>query len=110
PAEGYRWGWGIYPWLEGENPTVDNMDDAGSLARDLARFISALHRIDLPGGPSARRGAPLEVQDRPARAALNALRGMIDTDAATAAWDAALEASPWPGPPVWVHGALLPGN
>ena len=110
PAEGYPWDWGIYPWLAGENPTVDNIDDARSLACDIARFISALRRIDLPGGPFARRGAPLEVQDQSARTALTALRGMIDTEAASAAWDAALEAPPWPGPPVWVHGDLLPGN
>ena len=109
PAEGYPWDWGIYPWLEGENPTVDNID-ACSLARDIAGFIRALHRIDLAGGPSARRGAPLDVQDEEARAALVALRGTIDTEAATAAWDAALEAPPWPGPPLWVHGDLLPGN
>ena len=25
-------------------------------------------------------------------------------------WDAALAAHPWVGPPVWVHGDLLPGN
>lgn len=28
----------------------------------------------------------------------------------TAAWDAALEAPGWSGPPVWMHGDLSPGN
>ena len=35
---------------------------------------------------------------------------MIDTDVATAAWDEALAAPDWSGPPVWIHGDLLPGN
>ena len=35
---------------------------------------------------------------------------MIDTDAATAVWDAALAAPEWDRAPVWFHGDLLPGN
>ena len=27
PAEGYPWEWGVYPWLEGENPTVGAISD-----------------------------------------------------------------------------------
>jgi aminoglycoside phosphotransferase (APT) family kinase protein len=49
-------------------------------------------------------------QDEDARAALGELEGMIDVVAATAAWEAALSAAEWGGPPVWVHGDLLPGN
>ncbi len=110
PAEGYAWEWGVYPWLEGENPTIGRIDDLDSLTRDVVRFVEALHQIDLTGGPLARRGAPLTYQDEAARAALAVLRGMIDTDAAKAAWEAALETPAWSGPPVWIHGDLLPGN
>ena len=35
---------------------------------------------------------------------------MLDSDAATAAWEAALQAPAWHGPPVWVHGDLQSGN
>ena len=35
---------------------------------------------------------------------------MIDTEAVTAAWDAALKTAAWDRPPVWIHGDLLPGN
>jgi aminoglycoside phosphotransferase (APT) family kinase protein len=52
----------------------------------------------------------LEIQDEEARSALAQLDGIIDTDAATVAWDDALEAPGWAGPPLWVHGDLLPGN
>jgi aminoglycoside phosphotransferase (APT) family kinase protein len=110
PAEGYPWEWGVYPWLEGENPTVDRIADPSSLTRDVVQFVEALHRVDLADGPATRRGAPLEGQDESARAALVALEGMIDTDAAAAAWDEALETPAWAGPPVWIHGDLLPGN
>jgi aminoglycoside phosphotransferase (APT) family kinase protein len=110
PAEGYPWEWGVYPWLEGENPTADGIADAKSLATDVAQFVEAMHRVDLTGGPPAFRGAPLATQDEPTRAAIAALEGVIDTDAATAAWDAALATPAWSGPPVWVHSDLLPGN
>jgi aminoglycoside phosphotransferase (APT) family kinase protein len=42
--------------------------------------------------------------------AIAELAGVIDTAAATAAWDAVLAAPEWAGPPVWVHGDLMPGN
>ena len=105
PGREFPWEWGIYPWLEGEHPDCDG--DAES----LAAFVGALHRVDLRGGPPARRGRPLaEVQDESAREALLQLDGSIDVGAATAAWDAALEAPQWDGPPVWIHGDLLPAN
>jgi aminoglycoside phosphotransferase (APT) family kinase protein len=110
PAEGYPWPWSVYRWLDGENPAVDRIADAGSLAAELARFVAALHRIDPTGGPPAGRGVPLEERDAPTRAAIDALGGMVDTAAATAAWDAALQTPTWPGAPVWVHGDLSPGN
>jgi aminoglycoside phosphotransferase (APT) family kinase protein len=108
PAEGYPWEWGVYPWLAGENPTPQGVSE--SLATDVAEFVEALHRVDLRDGPLAFRGAPLATRDKPTREAIDALEGMIDTDAATAAWEAALEAPEWSGPPVWVHSDVLPGN
>lgn len=110
PAEGYPWEWGVYAWLEGENPSAADPGDAAGLAEDAAGLIRALHAIDGTGGPPARRGRPLQVQDERARAALVALRGAIDVEAAAAVWEEALEAPRWSGPPVWVHGDLLPGN
>jgi aminoglycoside phosphotransferase (APT) family kinase protein len=110
PAEGYPWDWGIYPWLEGENPTVDGVADSVSFARDVAQFVAALHGIDPAGGPPSGRGVPLAMRDEETRTALAALEGTIDIDAATAAWDAALQTPVCSGRPVWVHGDLLPGN
>jgi aminoglycoside phosphotransferase (APT) family kinase protein len=110
PAEGYPWEWGVYEWLEGENPTIDGIADSDSLARDVAQFVDALHRIDLTDGPPATRGVALHMRDDPTRTAIAALRGLIDTEATTALWEAALQTPPWSRAPVWVHGDLAPGN
>jgi aminoglycoside phosphotransferase (APT) family kinase protein len=107
PAEGYPWEWGIYPWLEGEMPAAGE----SSLARELARFVRALHGVELRGGPPAGRGAAaLERFDEETRAALVELRGIVDTDAAAAIWDEALRTPGWSAPPVWTHGDLMPAN
>ena len=110
PGEGFPSAWGVYPWLEGENPVENQLSDAEGMAKDLAGFIRALHALDLPGGPPAGRGATLKRWDKPARAALVELEGVIDTDAARAAWEISLTAPEWPGPPVWIHGDVMPGN
>lgn len=110
PANGYPLQWGVYSWLQGENPTTDSIIDVDSLTGDVVHFVDALHRIDIPGGPPSHRGAPLRVQDEEARSALSQLTGKINTDAATSAWDEALTIPQWSGAPVWIHGDLLPGN
>ncbi|MGW7370283.1 aminoglycoside phosphotransferase family protein [Streptomyces sp. NPDC054841] len=110
PAEGYPWHWSVYRWLEGENPAVGRIAEPDGLAGDLAEFVAALQRIDPTDGPPAYRSEPLAIRNAMTRDAIEALRGTIDTDAATTAWDAALRAPAWPGPVVWVHADLQPGN
>jgi aminoglycoside phosphotransferase (APT) family kinase protein len=110
PAEGFPWHWSIYPWLKGVNPAVGRLTDPVSLAADLAAFVTALHRIDPAGGPRSGGGVPLAARDDSTRTAIGALHGMVDIAAVTAAWDAALRAPVWPGPSVWVHDDLAPGN
>jgi aminoglycoside phosphotransferase (APT) family kinase protein len=110
PAAGYPWEWGIYPWLEGENPKIVRVDDSESLAADVAQFVRALHGIDSQGAPPGARGEPLAMRDEDTRAAIADIDGAIDTDAVTAVWEAALETPCWHAPPVWVHGDLAPGN
>lgn len=115
PSEGYPWRWSVTRWLEGENATVGRLAAPCQAATALAGFIAALQGIAPDGGPppgrhNAFRGAPLARRDASTRAAIAALRGTIDVDAATAAWEAALRAPAWPGPPVWIHGDLQPAN
>jgi aminoglycoside phosphotransferase (APT) family kinase protein len=83
--------------------------------KDLAHFITALQRVDATGGPlhgpqNFHRGAPLAQRDDVTRAAIASLRDTIDTRAVTDAWEAALQATAWSGPPVWIHGDLQAGN
>lgn len=115
PAEGYPWEWSIYQWLEGETATVERIADLSQAATDLARFVAALQRIDPIDGPppgehNSFRGVPLTTRDDETRAAIACLHGAIDVGAVTAAWEGALEAPAWGGPPVWIHGDLQSGN
>jgi aminoglycoside phosphotransferase (APT) family kinase protein len=115
PAAGYPWDWSVTPWFEGEHATIEHLDDASEAATELAAFISALRRIDTTDGPPPGqhnffRGVPLAMRDAETRTAIDALRGSIDTDAATEAWEAALRAPAWDGPPAWIHGDLSSGN
>ena len=50
------------------------------------------------------------MRDSATRTAIEKLDGIVDTEAATAAWEAALKTAPWDRAPVWIHGDLMPGN
>ena len=115
PAEGYPWNWSVYGWLEGETATIERVADAREAAADLGRFVAALQRVDPADGPppgehNSYRGVPLATRDAITRAAIHSLREVIDVDAATVAWDAAVGALAWDGPPVWIRGDLQSGN
>jgi aminoglycoside phosphotransferase (APT) family kinase protein len=114
PSEGYPFPWSVYRWLEGETATAGRIADLREFATELARFLTALQQIDPAGGPPPGqhnffRGGPLAVYDAETRQAIAALKGRIDTEAVTAAWEEALAAT-WQGPPVWFHGDIASGN
>jgi aminoglycoside phosphotransferase (APT) family kinase protein len=114
PAENYPWHWSVYRWIEGETATRERIASLSRFAADLAEFLAALQRIDASGGPAPGqhnffRGGPLNVYDGEARQAIAVLDGKIDTDAASAVWEAALAAT-WHGAPVWFHGDVSWGN
>jgi aminoglycoside phosphotransferase (APT) family kinase protein len=111
PGEGYPWRWSVQRWLPGENATTAPIDDLVQAAADLAAFIRALWAIDATGGPAAGaanfyRGVPLAERDTEVRRAIEASSDVIDAEALAAAWEEALLAPAWDGPPVWVHGDL----
>jgi aminoglycoside phosphotransferase (APT) family kinase protein len=105
PGEGYPFGWSVYRWLDGEDAPDEGVDDP-ALAEDLARFVNALWAIDTTGAPRSGRGVPLATRDEPVRAAI----AELDAKEAVSAWERALEAPEWEGPPVWVHGDLAGEN
>jgi aminoglycoside phosphotransferase (APT) family kinase protein len=107
-CEGYPWNWSVVRWLEGENPVAGQV--TGLLAQDLAEFVLELRRIDPTDGPRQGRGCPLADRDTYTRDAIGQLHGIIDTGAVTRVWDQALKLPEWPGPDMWSHGDLSPGN
>lgn len=110
PAEGYPWTWGIYRWLEGENPVVGGIVRPERLARDVGSFVAAVRRLELEDTRPGSRAGPLVARDGEVRRAIAEVAGEFDAAALTAAWDEALQAPRWDGPPVWTHGDLLRGN
>jgi aminoglycoside phosphotransferase (APT) family kinase protein len=114
PGYGYPWPWSVYQWLDGEPLIASPVADMPRLAADIADFLTALFAVRSVGGPGPGkhnfyRGGPVSHYDAETRAALDALRGHIDTAAAADVWAAALRAT-WHGAPVWFHGDIAPGN
>ncbi|MER5486722.1 aminoglycoside phosphotransferase family protein [Streptomyces sp. NPDC002812] len=114
PAEGYPWSWSVFGWVPGENPVPGRIAEPDLLAKDLAEFVSALHRADPADAPASYRSETLAARDADTRTAIAELGASpdadVDTAAATALWEEALRAEPWSGPPVWIHADLQPGN
>jgi aminoglycoside phosphotransferase (APT) family kinase protein len=102
PSESYPWFWEIHTWLEGETVAVEAID-AIQAARDLAGLVRALQEIEPGGGPPPGRGVALAERD----AAFHYWLERFDGDPRVlTAWERALAAPPWDGPPVWHHGDL----
>ena len=109
PAHGYPFTWAVYRWRAGETFATDRVADEHQAAADLAQFVTEMRSIDPAGAPRSGR-APLRRLDAVTRSAIHSLRGIVDTDAVTAAWESALDSPAWDGTPVWIHGDLLPPN
>jgi len=114
PDETFPWPWSVRRWLSGSPATVGQVDDFEQLAVGLARFLTALQRIDPSGGPppGARngfRGGDLAVYADETDAAISQLAGEVDADRARATWRQAM-AAPWNGSAVWLHGDISGSN
>lgn len=110
PASGYPFPWAIYRWISGQPYADELIGDERQAARDLARFVAELRRIDLVAGAPRGGRRPLRELDAVTREAIESARDVINAGAATAAWERALEAPAWEGTPVWLHGDLLRPN
>jgi aminoglycoside phosphotransferase (APT) family kinase protein len=114
PNAEYPFPWSVYQWLRGNAASTKNILNLNEFAKDLAQFLIALQRIPAEGGPSAGphsffRGGPLGVYDSETRRYIEELGKEIDSAAASAVWETALD-SRWTGPDVWVHGDIAAGN
>jgi len=109
PESSYPFSWAIYQWIDGRPYSEELVHDERAAARELARFVAELRRIDPAGAPRGGR-SPLHDLDAETRRAIESSRGVIDGAAAAAAWSNALEAPAWDGAPVWIHTDLLRPN
>lgn len=112
PAQGYPFAWTVVPWIEGENPTADNVDLV-ECAAELGRFVDALHRIDPMGGPvktGTQRGVPLAACDDWVREWAARAGDRADVPAVLEVWEDALAAPAWPHEPAWLAGDVQDGN
>jgi aminoglycoside phosphotransferase (APT) family kinase protein len=107
--ESYPFVWALYRWLDGEPYTDDGIDDEARAARDLARFVLELRRLDPSGAPHAGR-RPLRHLNADTRAAIELGRMHIDSAAALDVWDDAVQSPVWAGDAVWIHADLLRPN
>ncbi|MFB6722977.1 aminoglycoside phosphotransferase family protein [Kribbella sp. NPDC056345] len=114
PTDAYPGTWSVQRWLTGTHPSPDALADPRGLTMDLAAFVDAFRRIDLPDRAPVYLGerrtrAPMVSLDASTRKAIAELDGLIDTRAAMASWEESL-AAPYDGREVWVHSDLTPGN
>jgi aminoglycoside phosphotransferase (APT) family kinase protein len=111
PGCGFPWPWSITTWFPGETALQAPPHDLERAAVDLARFLRALHEPAPPEAPhNPWRGVPLSHRTAALHQHLHDLDGVVDRARALEVWTDALETRPWPGPPVWIHGDLHPGN
>jgi aminoglycoside phosphotransferase (APT) family kinase protein len=110
----YRWA--VLHWISGSDAWA--MEDregwfGPEFGCDLARAVLELRSIpidDAPPRPQHERGGSLIGLDEHVRWMLNRADGLLDVPLVTRAWERCLEAAPYDGDPVLLHGDLIPGN
>ena len=111
PTATYPWAWSIVPWLDGTPADQADLADGRSAAVQLAAFLRALHEPAPGGAPrNPYRSIPLGDRQPTLEARLEELATQVDDGAAWAVWKQAVDAPPWAGPAMWLHGDLHPGN
>jgi aminoglycoside phosphotransferase (APT) family kinase protein len=111
PGQMFGWAWSVVRWLPGQSLLHAGSMDPVATVTMLARFLRTLHQpapADAPRNPW--RGVPLDARTAALHEHLQQLDGVVDRAAVLDLWDRALSAPPWPGPPLWLHGDLHPGN
>ena len=111
PGSGFPWSWSVVPWFPGQSALLAPPRDLATMAVALGRFLRALHQPALENAPqNPWRGVPLAARAETTQANLQQLDGLVDRDAVLGLWERVLSTPAWPGPPLWIHGDLHPGN
>ena len=102
-AEGFPFPWAVFTWVEGENVAVAGIADPQQTAAALAELILSVRSLDATDAPPGLRRGTLRQHDEWVRTGTAKLAGRYDSEGLLAAWDEALELTPWDGPPTWCH-------
>ncbi|WP_411107922.1 aminoglycoside phosphotransferase family protein [Streptomyces sp. c-19] len=105
--------WSVYRWLDGDDTYNVPLVDLAHAAVELGRFGAALRTVDASAGSTSFRGGHVTAWEDghlPGAVRDLAADGVVDAELALASWEAVLRLPQWDGPPVWIHGDLLPGN
>ncbi|WP_137844867.1 aminoglycoside phosphotransferase family protein [Microbacterium sp. 2FI] len=116
PGAGFPWPWSIVAWIDGCRGLDVPRADRRGWANLLAAALGEVHipaPTDAPVNPV--RGVPLAeradaVEARLARLRSEAALSVRQNARLTAIWRDGLDAAPWTGAPLWIHGDLHPGN
>lgn len=109
PSGRYPYPWALVRWHDGHLPDPHTSSPARS--RRIADLLARLHRAAPSGPTDAARSMPLRHRDDALRRHLAELPCLAaERPLLLDRWERALAASPWSGPPVWVHGDLHPFN
>lgn len=110
PTAFFPWPWSVVPWIEGEPATLITPERRDAWGAELADVMIALHQpadSDAPHNPVRGTGP----QQR-AETFFERLRthDIARADELRAVFERGVEAAPFAGRPVWVHGDPHPHN
>jgi aminoglycoside phosphotransferase (APT) family kinase protein len=111
PGLGYPWPWSLVAFIPGQVAARTPPTGPRDAAVCMGRFLAALHTTAAPDAPPhTTRGVPLASRAEAVAENLGLLGGRVDHAAVMRAWEAAVAAPMWDGPPMWLHGDLHPAN
>ena len=111
PGAAFPWPWSVVRWFPGHTALAAPPDDLGPVAQALGRFLAALHRPAPPDAPhNPVRSIPLDARTKRLHEHLDQLHDSVNRERVLAVWDRLVVTPRWPGPPMWIHGDLHPGN
>lgn len=111
PAVGFPWPWSVVRWFPGHTALALPPADLRPIAPALGRFLRALHQPAPPEAPhNPVRSIPLDARTARLHEHLDQLRDTVNRERVLAVWDRLVVTPRWPGPAMWIHGDLHPGN
>ena len=111
PGARFPWSWSVVQWFEGTAALAEEPRDPATVGAAVGRFLHAMHVPAPPDAPhNPWRSIPLDARTARLHEHLDQLRSAVNRERILALWDRIVATPRWPGPPLWIHGDLHPGN